>query len=309
MTERPNPHLILPAGTQIVTLVSISERKPYPERSAGVVGKIIKSPTDNEHAYQIQLPDGQQVSLKRHEMAIRKQVQGAAFDLPADAIADRNLYEFVIYKCIVGSNAFGLSGESSDVDLRGIYLPPADMQWSLYGLPEQIEKADSDEVYWELQKFLTLSLKANPNVLECLYTPLIEKTTPLADELLAGRSKFLSKLVYQTYNGYVMSQFKKLEQDIRTTGELKWKHVMHLLRLLISGITILEEHMVPVDVGNYRERLLAVRQKRMSWEDANKWRLELHKRFDKAFEETSLPDRPDYDWANSFLIKARRQMI
>jgi len=309
MTERPNPHLILPAGTQIVTLVSISERKPYPERSAGVVGKIIKSPTDNEHAYQIQLPDGQQVSLKRHEMAIRKQVQGAAFDLPADAIADRNLYEFVIYKCIVGSNAFGLSGESSDVDLRGIYLPPADMQWSLYGLPEQIEKTDSDEVYWELQKFLTLSLKANPNVLECLYTPLIEKTTPLADELLAGRSKFLSKLVYQTYNGYVMSQFKKLEQDIRTTGELKWKHVMHLLRLLISGITILEEHMVPVDVGNYRERLLAVRQKRMSWEDANKWRLELHKKFDKAFEETSLPDRPDYEWANSFLIKARRQMI
>ncbi|MBS2003385.1 MAG: nucleotidyltransferase domain-containing protein [Candidatus Obscuribacterales bacterium] len=309
MTERPNPHLILPAGTQIVTLVSISERKPYPERSAGVVGKIIKSPTDNEHAYQIQLPDGQQVSLKRHEMAIRKQVQGAAFDLPADAIADRNLYEFVIYKCIVGSNAFGLSGESSDVDLRGIYLPPADMQWSLYGLPEQIEKTESDEVYWELQKFLTLSLKANPNVLECLYTPLIEKTTPLADELLAGRSKFLSKLVYQTYNGYVMSQFKKLEQDIRTTGELKWKHVMHLLRLLISGITILEEHMVPVDVGNYRERLLAVRQKRMSWEDANKWRLELHKRFDKAFEETSLPDRPDYEWANSFLIKARRQMI
>lgn len=309
MTERPNPHLILPAGTQIVTLVSISERKPYPERSAGVVGKIIKSPTDNEHAYQIQLPDGQQVSLKRHEMAIRKQVQGAAFDLPADAIADRNLYEFVIYKCIVGSNAFGLSGKSSDVDLRGIYLPPADMQWSLYGLPEQIEKTESDEVYWELQKFLTLSLKANPNVLECLYTPLIEKTTPLADELLAGRSKFLSKLVYQTYNGYVMSQFKKLEQDIRTTGELKWKHVMHLLRLLISGITILEEHMVPVDVGIYRERLLTVRQKQMSWEDANKWRLELHKRFDKAFEETSLPDRPDYEWANSFLIKARRQMI
>lgn len=309
MTDRPNPHLILPVGTQIVTLVTINERKPYPERSSGVVGKIVKSPTDNEHNYQVQLPDGQQVSLKRHEMAIRKQLQGAAFDLPPDAVADRNLYEYVIYRCVVGSNAFGLSGQSSDIDLRGIYLPPADMQWSLYGLPEQIERADADEVYWELQKFLTLSLKANPNVLECLYTPLIEKTTPIADELLAGRSKFLSKLVYQTYNGYVMSQFKKLEQDIRTTGELKWKHVMHLLRLLISGITILEERVVPVDVGNYKERLLAVRQQQMSWEDANKWRLELHKRFDKAFEETGLPDRPDYEWANSFLIKARRQMI
>jgi uncharacterized protein len=309
MTNKVNPHLILPAGTQIVTLVPINARKPYPERRSGVVGKIIKSPTDNQHAYQILFPDGQQISLKRNEIAIRKQVQGVAFDLPADAVADRNLYEYVIYKCIVGSNAFGLSDENSDVDIRGIYLPPAEMHWSLYGVPEQIEQTDSDEVYWELQKFLTLSLKANPNVLECLYTPLIEHTTPLTVELLENRTRFLSRLVYQTYNGYVLSQFKKLEQDIRTTGELKWKHVMHLLRLLISGITILKEHSVPVDVGRYRDRLLAVRHGQISWDDANKWRLELHKMFDQAFEDTTLPERPDYEWANGFLIKARREMI
>jgi hypothetical protein len=309
MTNKVNPHLVLPAGTQIVTLVPIIARKPYPERRSGVVGKIIKSPIDNQHAYQILFPDGQQVSLKRNEIAIRKQVQGVAFDLPTDAVADRNLYDYVIYKCIVGSNAFGLSGENSDVDVRGIYLPPAQMHWSLYGLPEQIEKTDSDEVYWELQKFLTLTLKANPNVLECLYTPLVEHATPLALELLENRTRFLSKLVYQTYNGYVMSQFKKLEQDIRTTGELKWKHVMHLLRLLLSGITILEEHSVPVDVGQHKERLLAIRHGQISWDDANKWRLDLHKTFDRAFEETNLPERPDYEWANSFLIKARREMI
>lgn len=309
MTNKINPHLILPAGTHIVTLVPLNARNPFPERRSGVVGKIIKSPTDNQHAYLIQFPDGQEVSLKRNEIAIRKHVQGAAFDLPADAIADRNLYDYVIYKCIVGSNAFGLSGENSDVDVRGIFLPPAEMHWSLYGLPEQIERADSDEVYWELQKFLTLSLKANPNVLECLYTPLIEHASPIANELLENRVKFLSRLVYQTYNGYVMSQFKKLEQDLRTTGELKWKHVMHLLRLLLSGISILKEHTVPVDVGQHREQLLLVRNKQMSWESANKWRLELHKIFDQAFEETTLPERPDYEWANSFLIKARREMI
>ncbi len=85
---------------------------------------------------------------------------------------------------------------------------------------------------------------------------------------------------------------------------------MHLLRLLLSGITILKEHSVPVDVGQYKEQLLAVRHGQISWDDANKWRLELHKIFDKAFEEeTTLPERPDYEWANSFLIKARREMI
>ena len=66
----------------------------------------------------------------------------------------------------------------------------------------------------------------------------VEHKTPLADELLQIRASFLSRLVYQTYNGYVMSQFKKMQTDIRNQGRVKWKHVMHLIRLLISGITI-----------------------------------------------------------------------
>ena len=103
---------------------------------------------------------------------------------------------------MVGSRAFGLNTEESDIDRRGIYLPPAELHWSLYGVPEQLENDATEEVYWELQKFLILAIKANPNVLECLFTPLVEKTTPLADELLAMRTAFLSRLVYQTYNGY-----------------------------------------------------------------------------------------------------------
>ena len=67
-------------------------------------------------------------------------------------------------------------------------------------MPEQIEDKQHEECYWELQKFLVLALKANPNVLECLYTPLVEHTTPLIDELRGMRVIFLSKLIYQTYN-------------------------------------------------------------------------------------------------------------
>ena len=142
----------------------------------------------------------------------------------------------MIYRCLVGSRAYGLDVEGSDVDRRGIYLPPAELHWSLYGVPDQIDRAGADETYWEIRKFLTMALKANPNVLECLYTPLVELCRPPADELIAERSRFLSKMVYQTYNGYVLSQFKKLEQDLRNHGQLRWKHVMHLIRLLLSGI-------------------------------------------------------------------------
>lgn len=306
---RINPNLILPAGTQVVTLVEIRGRGGEPMRRSGAVGKIVKSPTDNNHAYLIQFPDGDQVSLHRQEIAIRKHLQNVTFDRPDSSLSDRELYQYVIYRCVVGSRAYGLDVDASDVDRRGVYLPPAHLHWSLYGVPEQIEDAESQECYWELQKFIVLALKANPNVLECLYTPLIEEAKPIAQELLDGREMFLSKLVYQTYNGYVLSQFRKLEQDLRTRGELKWKHVMHLVRLLLSGVTILSENRVPVRVDEHRQLLMSIRNGRKTWDEVNEWRIELHKQFDRAYETTTLPDRPDYERANDFLIKARQEMV
>src|SRR5438477_73705 len=95
------------------------------------------------------------------------------------------LYDHVIYRCIVGSRAYGLDDDESDTDRRGIYLPPAELHWSLSGVPEQLENLATDDVYWEIQKFITLALKANPNVLECLYTPLAERPDyQKANELL-----------------------------------------------------------------------------------------------------------------------------
>ncbi len=150
-----------------------------------------------------------------------------------------------------------------------------------------------------------MALKGNPNILECLYTPLVEHATPLAQELLAMRDAFLSRLVYQTYNGYVMSQFKRMQADLRNQGKIKPKHVMHLIRLLLSGIHVLREGLVAVDVGAHRERLLAIKRDEMPWDDVEAWRLRLHEEFDQAYAETDLPERPDYERANALLVKAR----
>jgi predicted nucleotidyltransferase len=173
-------------------------------------------------------------------------------------------------------------------------------------VPEQLDNPAGEECYWELQKFLTLALKANPNVLECLYTPLVERATPLARELLEMRPAFLSRLAYQTYNGYVLSQFKKLEQDLRNRGEVRWKHAMHLVRLLLQGISILKDGFLPVRVEEHRARLSAIRRGEVPWEEVNSWRLSMHREFDAAFGATGLPERPDYERVNAFLIRARR---
>ncbi len=275
----------------------------------GAVGEIVKSPDDGSHSYRVRFVNGVEAALHRHELTIRKQYQQDAAGPGEELLAEYDLYDFVIYRCVVGSRAFGLAGAESDTDRRGIYLPPADLQWSLYGTPEQLENDATQECYWELRKFLILALKANPNILECLYTPLVETATPIAQELLAMREIFLSKLVYQTYNGYVISQFKKLEQDLRSTGAIKWKHAMHLIRLLMSGVTVLKEGFVPVDVSEHRDLLLSIKRGEMEWDDVNRLRLDLHKRFDEALAHTKLPERPDYESANAFLIKARRAMV
>jgi uncharacterized protein len=304
-----SPNLILSVGTQVVVLREVSGDAGRVLHPRGSVGVVIRAPRDLEHPYRVRFLDGVEESVRAEDLVSLAHFKEGEIGDSDVTSARSNLFERVIYRCVIGSRAYGLDDDESDTDYRGIFLPAAEVHWSLYGVPEQLERADTQEHYWELQRFLVLALKANPNVLECLYTPLVEKTTPLADELIAIRSVFLSRLVYQTYNGYVMSQFKKMQTDIRNQGEVKWKHVMHLLRLLISGIEVLRHGTVLVRVDKHRDELLAVKRGSVPWEQTEEWRLALHQKFDDALAATRLPERPDYDRANAFLIKARRAAL
>ena len=311
MAKRVHYHanLIFPVGTQVVTMRDVVGQNGRTLHPRGSVGVVVKAPGDLEHAYRVRFPDGVEEPLTPSELTLLAKFKEGEIGDCAITAGRSNLLERVIYRCIVGSQAYGLADSESDIDRRGVYLPPAELHWSLYGVPEQLECEETQEAYWEVQKFLVLALKANPNVLECLYTPLVEKTTPLADELLGMRSIFLSRLVYQTFNGYVMSQFKKMQADIRNQGQVKWKHVMHLIRLLISGISVLREGVVPVRADKHREQLLAIKRGEVAWDETEKWRRSLHAEFDKALAATKLPERPDYEKANDFLVKARRAAL
>jgi predicted nucleotidyltransferase len=302
-------HLIIPTGTQVVSRVEVRNADGNVVCPVGATGVVVRSPADATHSYRVRLPDGAEVSLRRQQLTIRKHVQREDLDTIGAEHGERELYDYVIYRCVLGSRAYGLANDASDTDRRGIYLPPARLHWSLFGVPEQLEDRETDEVYWELRKFVVLALKANPNILECMYTPIVETSTPVADELMAMRECFLTKLIYQTYNGYVMSQFKRLEQDLRTAGAIKWKHAMHLIRLLIAGVTGLREGFIPVQVGEHRDRLLTIKRGEVEWPEVNEWRLALHREFDDALAKSALPNRPDYQRANDFLVWARQQMV
>ncbi len=174
MTDRVHfhPDLIFSVGTQVVTLVDLPGSAGLVLHPRGTVGVVIKSPPDLEHSYRVRFPDGLEAPLKRTEVTMLARFKEGEIGDTRLAVAQADLYQRVIYRCVVGSQAYGLADSHSDVDRRGVYLPAADLHWSLYGVPEQLENDPTQEAYWELQKFLVLALKANPNVLECLYIPL-----------------------------------------------------------------------------------------------------------------------------------------
>jgi predicted nucleotidyltransferase len=250
-------------------------------------------------------------------------------DAPEDQLPAREVsaYEpWLIYRVRMGSRAFGLADEESDSDERGVYLPPAEWHWSLQPLPEQVEfkraaggrgldhntpeKAD-DFCWWETAKFVRLALKANPNVLEALYVAgehvLFCDATGQALRRL--RDAFLSKYLFQTYSGYVLSQFRKMKKARERGERHRPKHAMHLIRLLYSGIEALRGHGILVDVGPYRGELLRIKREEIPFEEIHRRALELNRVFQAEFERTRLPDRPDVAAAERFLIEARRSRV
>jgi len=305
MPEDDAPAHRLPTGTRVVTCTERPASDARPAVPAGTPGTVIVSAARGR--VRVRLVDGREATFDRAEIEALSAYQRHGTD-GAGAVDEDVFGEWIIYRCVIGSRAYGLTTDASDVDRRGIYLAPAEEHWSLYGVPEQLNLAEKEACYWELEKFIRLALKANPNILECLFTPIVETVRPEAEPLLAARDIFLSKLAYQTYNGYVLSRFKKLEGDLRNRGAIRWKHAMHLVRLLLSGIALMRTGAVQVEVSDARDELLAVRRGERTWEDIDRWRIALHREFEAAYLATKLPERPDYGRANALLVEARRTM-
>ncbi len=114
----------------------------------------------------------------------------------------------VLYRCIYGSQAFGLATETSDTDIRGVFVLPKQQYYGLERL-EQISDERSNEVYWELDRFVALLLKNNPNALETLAVgaEFVSHRDPLFN--LLSLDMFLSALCYDTFARYAATQLKK----------------------------------------------------------------------------------------------------
>ncbi|MEV7546787.1 nucleotidyltransferase domain-containing protein [Streptomyces sp. NPDC089915] len=213
--------------------------------------------------------------------------------------------DHTIYACVTGSRAFGLATEASDTDRRGVFLAPTPLFWRFDKPPTHVEGPREEEFSWELERFCELALRANPNILECLHSPLVERITPVGEELVSLRGAFLSRRAHATFTRYAAGQHRKLVADVRLHGAPRWKHAMHLLRLLLSCRDLLRTGRLEIDAAPYRDRLLAVKRGELTWEEVDTWMTRLTAEADAALTSSPLPDGPDLARVEDFLHRTR----
>ncbi|WP_217254319.1 DNA polymerase beta superfamily protein [Streptomyces sp. AC602_WCS936] len=214
--------------------------------------------------------------------------------------------DHTIYACVMGSRAFGLATEDSDTDRRGVFLAPTPLFWRFEKPPTHAEGPAQEQFSWELERFCELALRANPNILECLHSPLVESVDDTGRELLSLREAFLSRRVHQTFTRYAHGQRRKLDADVRSHGAPRWKHAMHLLRLLTSARDLLRTGVLTIDVGARREPLLAVKRGEVPWPEVESRMNRLVAEGDEAAARSPLPAEPDRRRVEDFLVRVRR---
>jgi uncharacterized protein len=151
----------------------------------------------------------------------------------------------VLLSGIVGSTAYGLDHEGSDIDRIGMFArPTADLVGLTSPKESYVYKEPSDSTWHEARKYLSLALKANPTITELLWLPQYETTTDLGERLIEIRRSLLSARTVRTaYLGYSTQQFRRLENRgdgsfSADTRKRTAKHARHLYRLCAQAIIL-----------------------------------------------------------------------
>lgn len=151
---------------------------------------------------------------------------------------DFDLRERTVLLTLGGSRAYGLHGPDSDVDVKGVAIPP---KAYFLGFAKRFEQADApgdlvpfledlpadlrhvaqrtklEGSVYHLVKFVALAAACNPNLLEVLFCRDVDvlRCTAAGRRLREARDLFLSARAKHTFSGYAASQLKRIRTHRR----------------------------------------------------------------------------------------------
>lgn len=212
-----------------------------------------------------------------------------------------------MYETIMGSVAYGVSSDTSDMDVYGWCIPPKEVvfphlsgeiigfgKWAT--MPEdRFEQFEASHIVspselggkgrtYDLQiygivKFFEMARKANPHIIDSLFTPqeCVLHTTQVGCMVRDGRRLFLHKGIWHTYKDYAISQLHKMtskkptgkRKELREQFGFDVKFAYNVVRLLDECEQILTNG--EIDLRRNREQLKAIRRGEISEDEIRKW--------------------------------------
>lgn len=203
-----------------------------------------------------------------------------------------------------------------DKDIFGIFVPPKKYilgleKWEIY----EHKEGEYDWLYYNLQKFIRLALKGNPNTLCLLWLKpqYYIKITKWGQQLIGNRDIFVGKHCYHSFTGYAYGQLNRMthfkfegymgEKRKALVKQFGYdtKNASHLIRLLKMGIEFLVEGKLNV-LREDNQYLLAIKRGEYKLEEIQQEAKRLFTLSHEAYVKSDLPKEPDYKKANELLI-------
>ncbi|MCL2715031.1 MAG: nucleotidyltransferase domain-containing protein [Alphaproteobacteria bacterium] len=239
----------------------------------------------------------------------------------------------MVYLTIMGSDAYGVSSDSSDIDFYGICIPPKTVVfphlageiagfgtpitrfdlWQQHHVPtiDGRQKTYDFSVY-SIVRFFQLAMENNPNVIDALFTPrrCVVHSTAIGEVIREHRKRFLHKGAWHKFKGYAYAQMAKIDGSHERANPKRAamiaaygydvKHAYHVVRLLNEIEQILTEQ--DLDLERNREQLKSIRK--------GEWKLEYLKEYFAAKEmqleagymTSGLPQKPDEEGLKELLL-------
>ena len=140
------------------------------------------------------------------------------------------------YEAMVGSVAYGVSQDSSDVDVYGFCMPPKHIlfpyhmgyiydfgkkpevfnQFQQHHIKDVSGGKEYDVTIYNIVRYFQLCMESNPNMVDSLYVPqrCVLHCSQLGQMVRDKRKIFLSKLSWHKFRGYAYSQLSKMNDKV-----------------------------------------------------------------------------------------------
>lgn len=226
----------------------------------------------------------------------------------------------------IGSYAHGLNTADSDHDYIGLYadtpetligINPTSRATKLRDKPEGVksEAGDEETTLYSLRHYTSLAAQGNPTLMTLLFTPTL--ISPDTIELQTNRDMFLSKRLVARHIGYADNMTARLtggkaprtnRPELVAAHGYDTKAAMHAIRLLMQGHEMLTTQTMQMPMRHdQRTYLLALRNGAIPKQEALNAIQHWKRAIREAETTTTLPDQPDYDRINRWLIKTHHQ--